>query len=499
MEREPPRDGGDFSDRHYKTNKGKGRAQTPPRPPSPEPEPEPAPLFDERTGASSSRYRPPLNPPSASSSGRNRPLSYASASALSCDHYMSVLPHLPMRWLMMMVSVSKSLAAVRAHPSWFQIAFLSFSVSFPLLDRRDNKHELSGELNFTDLRDLYLSYFTDMSAESCLFDHYGVDLLADWISQHLEMPPGPLRNLPFYLDVLRLGGFFFSFYSRQRLKAVVRTEMELVWRAFCVMVACNLFGPRVYNKLIKSILQKMIRCEFILRITDMFCITNCADNSIDWTATLMHNPRMPRVLGVPVLDIPESGVERLNELFEHVLRNPTLENLHLIFSRLNRGDDGLGRVLLHFVRRYSTSVQSFIGEGTMRGLFAHFHYSVTPHLGRIALGQNPIQYDFIIDDAGAMIPAIPPQLDATDRLSESDEDGIWRSAMIRCQQHPLWRAEARSIEFYLGEDWLRDAIEALRSEESSRRLEDAARATPPQSPGAAPDESDPRITPEDGE
>jgi len=495
MEREPPRDGGDFSDKHYKTNKGKGRAQTPPRPPSPEPEPEPAPLFDERTGASSSRYRPPLNPPSASSSGRNRPLSYASASALSCDHYMSVLPHLPMRWLMMMVSVSKSLAAVRAHPSWLQIAFQSFYVSFPLSDWRDNKHELSGELDFTDLMDLYLSYFTDMSAESHLFTHFGVDILANWISQTLEMPPTHLVNLPFYLDVLRLGGFFRSFYPRQRLKAVVRTEMELVWRAFCVMVACNLFGPRIYNKLIKSILQKIIRCEFILRITDMFCITNCADNSTDWTDTLMHNPALPRVTNVPGLDIPESGVERLNELFEHVLRNPTLENLHLIFSRLNRGDDGLGRVLLHFVRRYSASVQSFVEEGTVEGLFAHFHYSVTPHLGRIVVGYNPILYHYPPNHADV----IPHQLDDTQRLSESDEDGIWRSAMIRCQQHPLWRTEARSIEFYLGEDWLRDAIEALRSEESSRRLEDAARATPPQSPGAAPDESDPRITPEDGE
>jgi len=481
MERQPPRDGGDFPDRQYKTNKGKGRAQTPPRPPSPEPEPEPELLFDERTGASSSRYRPPINPPSASSSGRNRSRAQSCAfeSVLSCDHYMSVLAHLPMRWLMMMVCVSKSFASLRKHPLWFQIAYRCFCMSFPHSDSWDDDFDFPADMDFTDLKNLYRFYFFNMDAESVLFTHFGVDLLADWISQSLKMPPDPLRNLPFYLDVLRLGGFFGSFYTRQRLKAVVRTEMEIGWSVFFEVVASNLVGPRDYRNFTKKVLQIIIRCEFILRITDMFCITDCADNSINWTATLMHNPALPRFIRVPGLDIPESGVRRLNELFEHVLRNPTLENLRLIFSRLNRSDDGLGRVLLHFVRRYSTSVSSFVGQGRVRGLFAHFHYSVIPHLGLIALSLlNPIQYDFTTDNQGLILP----QIEETERLSESDENGIWRSAMIRCQQHPMWGAEARSIEFFLGEDWLRDAIEALRS-----------------APGAAPDESDPRITPEDGE
>jgi hypothetical protein len=387
----------------------------------------------------------------------------------------------------MMVCVSKSFAGLIKHPLWFQIAYRCFRMSFPYSDSWDDDCNLPDDMNFAKLKDLYVFYFFDMSAESRLFTHFGIDILADWIAQPLRMPPDPLRNLPFYLDVLRLGGFFRSFYARQRLKAVVRVQMEIDCALFSDYVQYggpNMLERRDSNIFMRYILQGIIRCEFILRIADMFCITNCADNSIAWTNTLMHNPTLPRVTHAPVLDIPESGVRRLNELFEHVLLNPTLENLHLIFYSLIRSDARYGRILLHLVERNSTSVPSFVGEGRMRQIFAHFHYSVIPHLGRIALGQNPLQYDFPVDHADA----IPHQLDETERLSESDENEIWRSTMIRCQQHPMWGTGARSIEFYLGEDWRHYAVEVLRSRES-----------PPQSPGAAPDESDPRITPEDGE
>jgi len=462
MEREPPRDGGDFSDKHYKTNKGKGRAQTPPRAPSPEPE-----LFDRRTGASSSTYRPPLESSSASSSGRssNRPLSSASVSALSCDHYMSVLPYLPMRWLMMMVCVSKSFFALKMHPSWFEIAYKCFRMSFPHSDRWVDDCDLPDDMDFAMLQALYITYFTDMSSESRLFSDFGAGLLNLFIIQPLQMPPDRENNLPFFLDALRIGGFFSSFYSRQRLKAVVRALMDSAWRLFFSAIARNHFSRHVIRLVIVDALQRIIRYEYILRLADTFCISRCANHSREWTTTLMHSPVLPKFTDTIVMDVPESGVSGLNALFEEVLLNPTLGNLHLIFSCLKRGDTGLARVLLHYVRCYSTSVPSFIEEGDrLQGLFAHFHRSWVPHRDRLPNSLNLVQFRYINREFTEDY-----HYHRYD-LSEEEENRIWRSAMEQCRQHPMWGLNGYSIEYYFDSDeyWLQDAIEEFRMQERIR-------------------------------
>ena len=476
MERQPPRDGGDFSDKHYKTNKGKGRAQTPPRAPSPEPE-----LFDRRTGASSSTYRPPLESSSASSSGRssnrplssasssgrssNRPLSSASMSALSSDHYMSVLPFLPMRWLLMISCVSKSFFALRMHPLWFLVAYKCFRLSFPHSDRWDDDCDLPETMGFFMLRDLYITYFTDMRSEARLFSDFGADILNVWISQTSEMPPDREHNLPFFLDAPRLAGFFSSFYSRQRFKAVVRGALIDNWSMFFRMVARNNCSALDVVLIGKFALQQIIRCEYLLRIADMFCISRCAIHSWEWTRTLMHNPVLTRDASTLVMDVPESGVSGLNALFEEVLLNPTLGNLHLIFSCLKRGDTGLARVLLHYVRCYSTSVPSFIEEGDrLQGLFAHFHRSWVPHRDRLPNSLNLVQFRYINREFTEDY-----HYHRYD-LSEEEENRIWRSAMEQCRQHPMWGLNGYSIEYYFDSDeyWLQDAIEEFRMQERIR-------------------------------
>jgi hypothetical protein len=530
MERERPNEDGKSPSKRHKTGKGKERARTPPRPPSPEPEPEP--LFDERTGASSSRYRPPPRAPKPEPTPAPKPeptpapkskLTPAPDCALSCDHYMSVLPHLPMRWLMMMVCVSKSLAKLREHPQWYKIAFLCFAVSFPLTYDDYSELDLPTNAQVPDLMTLYRSYFSDMSTASSLFSQTGMNLLTFWVCQPIRLPTdSPMFNLPLNLDVLRHGGYFSSFYSRQRLIWFLRKIMDVEWRhMFRLMTPCRASRLDIRNY-VRGCLQAILRCEFVIRIAGYFTVSVCANNSGAWVRTAMHNPELPSYSDSIVMDIPESEVIRLNELFERVLLHPDLQNIRLIFSRLDGERNGSDRVILHYLRRYSSYgiPHQLNWDERLRSLFTPFHYGFLSNLHFIQPQPDDVpsadsynyDYRFLNDVHRLQHFSLKYQTVSQRFPGLLTLDDVWRRGMELCRQRPMWGAFGGGIQEYLGENWWNDVVahfEAIESQERwdlkfqlwSFHLENAARATPPQSPGrgAAPDESDPRITPEDGE
>ena len=346
----------------YVTRWGKGRARSPPRVPSPTPEPvrRPSrqPLCDEQGDCVSRR---PDNP----------------FSSVGIDDINShCLCFLPFCNLMMVVSVCKQFSEWQKTPFFDFIAKECLCVSFPMMDRR-----FLPSLGYTIYRKLYVDFFYDRSTESLLFSKCGYQVLKEWMRSVFPRSRQSNQNLPLNLSVLRKGGFFCSLYSRMRTAAILREEIkDGTVSVFLLFTQCHYLTVEERNGKAVRLLCRIARLEFILNLLQhAYSVERLQIHSNSWRRESMHlledtDPRWH-------IDICRRYVDDLNKRFAEVARNPSLDNIRVIFTNLRNDNYDVVAMFMEIMRCGCTWVNSHTKTA---GLFSSFFFDMEPQFMPLA-------------------------------------------------------------------------------------------------------------------
>jgi hypothetical protein len=453
---------------HWSTPSGKRRAAIPPPPPEPEPEPVPVPAPEPE---------PALDPDIYGCSSRDCETGGGSSRGLirercelSLDHFVLCMDFLPLRWFMMLMCTCKSFQHLKQLESFDDVARKRMLYTFPKGDTiRRIFSPCLPQMSFADLQRMYVEFFFGTATELNLFSCRGVDVFVRWHCAELADNRRFQFNLPKDLTVLRKGGYFSSFYSRLRFNRFLlgRIRDEMLYLMTFIVSFYFLPADELYSRA-SFTLKVIIRLEFLLRLsTSSYAISKFPIYSEFWQTTAMHD-----VVSLPQrdeqfhIDIAERHVLQLSQVFDAAIAAPDRDNLAEILTVAC--DERQLTWILHLLRR-----ALLVGQDMSCG----FRYRMDPSVMPPDWHAAPLQVNYVQD-------------------SPSRRDEFWAMVMKMCIRSRNWGVFDPDVNFYLevGEWWESQVYWQIDFERWCHALDNAAQATPPQSPDSERD----RTTSPDG-